>query len=162
MKADHENMERHSKDLGKLGSHGAAAILDAMKIRGESQMIKRYRKKPVVISAAQYVGGEDNIAEILKFGEGKITYLTANKTLKIDTLEGTMEASVGDFIIQGVHGEFYPCKPEIFVKTYEFVPEFSIPGEHNVKRFERNQVPYNPNRDKLDIAYAINTGPDIL
>lgn len=44
-----------------------------------------------------------------------------NPYLKIETLEGTMKASVGDYIIKGVNGEFYPCKPDIFEKTYERV-----------------------------------------
>ena len=44
-----------------------------------------------------------------------------NPVLKIETLEGTMEASEGDYIIKGVNGEFYPCKPDIFEKTYELV-----------------------------------------
>lgn len=43
--------------------------------------------------------------------------------VKIPTLEGTMEASIGDYIIKGVNGEFYPCKPDIFNKTYEKVTE---------------------------------------
>ena len=45
------------------------------------------------------------------------------KTLVIHTLEGDMEASIGDYIIKGVNGEFYPCKPDIFAKTYEEVTE---------------------------------------
>ena len=45
------------------------------------------------------------------------------KTLVIHTLEGDMEASIGDYIIKGVNGEFYPCKPDIFAKTYEGVTE---------------------------------------
>ena len=44
-----------------------------------------------------------------------------NPVLKIETLEGVMKASVGDYIIKGVNGEFYPCKPDIFQKTYEEV-----------------------------------------
>ena len=46
-----------------------------------------------------------------------------NPYIKIETLEGTMKASVGDYIIKGVNGEFYPCKPDIFEKTYEEVAE---------------------------------------
>lgn len=60
----------------------------------------KYRKKPVIIEAIQF---EDN------------------PYLKIETLEGIMKASVGDYIIKGVNGEFYPCKPDIFEKTYERV-----------------------------------------
>lgn len=60
----------------------------------------RYRKKPVIIEAYQ-----------------------TDTELDIETLEGTMHASVGDYIITGVHGEQYPCKPDIFLETYELVEE---------------------------------------
>ena len=59
----------------------------------------KYRKKPVVIEAYQ-----------------------TDKEMDIGTLEGTMHASIGDYIITGVNGEQYPCKPDIFEKTYEPVP----------------------------------------
>ena len=80
-------------------------------------MIKKYRKKPVVIEAVQWTG--ENIEEILDFVglDGIYDYL--RKSLEIATLEGDMKASMGDFIVKGVNGEFYPCKPDIFEKTYE-------------------------------------------
>lgn len=82
-------------------------------------MIKKYRKKPVTIEAIQWL--ETNLSEIDDFVGGSI----ANKgnTLVIHTLEGDMEASIGDYIIKGVNGEFYPCKTDIFAKTYEEVTE---------------------------------------
>ena len=82
-------------------------------------MIKKYRKKPVVIEAIQWIG--NNLSEIDNF----ISRTVDNKetTLVIHTLEGDMEASIGDYIIKGVNGEFYPCKPDIFDKTYEEVTE---------------------------------------
>ncbi len=77
----------------------------------------KYRKKPVVIDAVQWDGENiDAIARFMKwqnFDHDKINGLI------IRTLEGQHVASVGDFIIKGVHGEFYPCKPDIFEKTYE-------------------------------------------
>lgn len=63
-------------------------------------MAKKYRKRPVVIDAYQ-----------------------TDKELDIETLEGTMHANVGDWIITGVNGEQYPCKPDIFEKTYEPVSD---------------------------------------
>ena len=80
-------------------------------------MNKKYRKKPVTIEAIQQLG--TNLSEIDDFVGGSI----ANKgiTLVIHTLEGDMEASIGDYIIKGVKGEFYPCKPDIFLATYEEV-----------------------------------------
>ena len=82
-------------------------------------MIKKYRKKPVVIEAIQWIG--NNLSEIDNF----IGRTVDNKetTLVIHTLEGDMEASIGDYIIKGVNGESYPCKPDIFDKTYEEVTE---------------------------------------
>lgn len=82
-------------------------------------MIKKYRKKPVVIEAVQWVG--NNLSDIETF----IGRSVKNKetTIVIRTLEGDVEASIGDYIIKGVNGEFYPCKPDIFDKTYEEVKE---------------------------------------
>lgn len=79
-----------------------------------------YRKKPVVIQAVQWTG-ENNI-EILNFcSRCYITSSGKTKDLVISTLEGDMSALVGDYIIRGVKGEFYPCKEEIFDMTYEDV-----------------------------------------
>lgn len=96
----------------------------------------KYRKKPVVIEAVQWTG--ENLKEIIDFSglhpsAEKWTWeqyeiIVKSQGLKIFTLEGNHEASIGDFIIKGVHGEFYPCKPDIFAKTYEPV-EPSAPGE---------------------------------
>lgn len=80
-------------------------------------MVKFYKKKPVVIQALLWDG--DNIGEALRFC--KDCFLIKGTELKIKTLEGTMSASIGDYIIRGVNGEFYACKPDIFKKTYESV-----------------------------------------
>lgn len=80
----------------------------------------KYRKKPVVIEAVQWNG--DNAVEIAQF-MGVISLESNADSLFIDTLEGTMRASVGDWIIKGVSGEHYPCKPDIFDATYEAVEE---------------------------------------
>lgn len=81
----------------------------------------RYRKKPLVIEAVEWKG--NNISEICKFTKRDVGHLLCNGRLYIDTLEGVHCASVGDMIIKGIHGEFYPCKPDIFAKTYEIVAE---------------------------------------
>ena len=75
----------------------------------------KYRKKPVVIDAVQWNGR--NEIYISKFIGGNLEM--GDETLFIQTLEGKMEASVGDYIIKGIKGEFYPCKPDVFEKTYE-------------------------------------------
>ena len=79
--------------------------------------MSKYRKKPVVIDAIQYT---DNL-EALKF-TGEAAYIHSGH-LYIETLEGTMKAIPRDYIIKGVAGEFYPCKPDIFEATYEKVDD---------------------------------------
>ena len=80
----------------------------------------KYRKKPVVIEAVQFDGTDESCDWLLpQLRDGSISR-SFNK-LYIKTLEGTMTADVGDWIIKGVNGEFYPCKPDIFAKTYEQV-----------------------------------------
>ena len=81
----------------------------------------KYTKKPVIIEAVQWTG--ENIKEIEHFTRGKARYNLWLDTFEIKTLEGTMIANVDDYIIKGVKGEFYPCKPYIFKQTYELVKE---------------------------------------
>lgn len=76
----------------------------------------KYRKKPVIIEAVQWTG--NNISETLRF-VGKYAELIIEGQLFIKTLEGVMCANVGDYIIRGVAGEYYPCNPDIFAATYE-------------------------------------------
>ena len=75
----------------------------------------KYRKKPVVIEAVQWDG--TNWFEIRETFGGDSVALTVEGT--IFTLEGEMTASVGDWIIEGVQGELYPCKSDIFEATYD-------------------------------------------
>lgn len=75
----------------------------------------KYVKKPVEIEAVQWTG--ENTEEILDFTNH--TAKAAGKLIEIPTLEGTMKASPNDYIIKGIHGEFYPCKPYVFRETYE-------------------------------------------
>ncbi len=103
--------------------------------------MKKYRKKPVVIEAVQWNG--ENIMEVECFRKGgdllgfrksiaentqefwrwdEYERIVEEKGLRIQTLEGEMKADIGDYIIKGVNGEFYPCKPDIFAKTYEELP----------------------------------------
>jgi hypothetical protein len=83
-----------------------------------------YRKKPVVIQAVQWTG--ENRDEIFKFCSEchfNVDFHTVKANLIIRTLEGDMQASVNDYVIKGVNGEFYACKPDVFKKTYEFVTD---------------------------------------
>jgi len=76
----------------------------------------RFRKKPVVIEAIQWTG--DNNSEVMDF-MGQSWVNMNPDILTIPTLEGSISASKGDWIIRGVKGEFYPCKPDILEQTYE-------------------------------------------
>ena len=92
-----------------------------------------YRKKPVVIEAHQLILGNGEYlsccsdtkcaVEICEWigGESYVEFDKNTVRIGIPTLEGSMIASEGDWIIKGVNGEFYPCKPDIFEKTYELV-----------------------------------------
>ncbi len=95
-------------------------------------MSQPFRKKAVIIHAVRWTG--DNLAQIIEFTDGRppethgdhagmkwdeYTALVRTEGLKIFTLEGEHLASIGDWIIRGVKGEFYPCKPDIFALTYE-------------------------------------------
>lgn len=73
--------------------------------------MKQFRKKPIVVSAYRYQGALD---EGLTTQDGRVG---------VETLEGFMEASLGDYIIRGVKGEFYPCKPDVFEASYEEVTD---------------------------------------
>ena len=81
--------------------------------------VARYRKRPVEIEAVQFLGDDyGNLCAIGSLGL-KPEVLYDPLRLEIKTLEGNMTASKGDYIIKGVQGEFYPCKPDIFKLTYE-------------------------------------------
>lgn len=110
-----------------------------------------YKKKPVVIEARRWNGTaisatgiinwalDDELSHSIRYHPAQDAYDDGEKGcpytpayLAIDTLEGTMQASAGDFIIKGVNSEFYPCKPDIFEKTYERVKDdelVEVPSE---------------------------------
>lgn len=83
----------------------------------------KYRKKPIVVEAVQYLGYESlpEIAQFMKDEYLRVLFKPVSEQLIIPTLEGDHEANVGDWIIKGIKGEFYPCKPDIFEQTYEKV-----------------------------------------
>ena len=90
----------------------------------------KYKKKPIIIDAVQFNGL--NLEEIKEFVGDKLVYDIIDTAwqvgkgrphilMKIKTLEGDMNVSEKDYIISGINGEFYPCKPDIFYRTYEEV-----------------------------------------
>jgi len=97
-----------------------------------------YRKKPVEIEAVQFNGFDTTSGQVIlserpewlisEFGN-KVLFFGEKDTLTIKTLEGEHIASIGDYIIKGVKGEFYPCKPDIFELTYEMIEKTNENGK---------------------------------
>lgn len=83
----------------------------------------RYRKKPVVIDAVRFTGDDSHAAldDLVATAHRDCAVTFVEDRLEIHTLEGIMLATAGDYIIRGIKGELYPCKPEIFEATYEAV-----------------------------------------
>ena len=117
-----------------------------------------YRKKPVVIEAVQFRQTSssdsgcfvDNSSEIAAFmGQGVSVAKTddGRTCIEIPTLEGVMQASVGDWIIKGVNGEFYPCKPDIFAKTYDAAIEDTL--QPHQRRVVEEKAELDERRQKL-------------
>jgi hypothetical protein len=84
-------------------------------------MVKQWKKKPLVVEALQWTG--KNVDEVLKFCSTAVfnipTHISTMYDLEIPTLEGNHVAAVGDYIIRGIKGEFYPCKSDIFLASYD-------------------------------------------
>lgn len=93
---------------------------------------ERWRKKPVVIDAVLWDESPEASETIHEWGQDggrPVRFNDQTGTVLIDTLEGAMEGRPGDYIIRGVQGEIYPCKPEIFLATYERA-ETDLEAEH--------------------------------
>lgn len=84
---------------------------------------QKFRKRPVVIEAVQWTG--ENLDELRSFVSEEWRDNRIHAPLGIKTLEGVMEISKGDYVIKGINGEFYPCKPDIFEASYDKVEESS-------------------------------------
>lgn len=130
---------------------------------------RSYRKKPVVVKAVQWTG--ENLREVIAFTDGppetkshhagmmweQYEDLVRKNGLKIYTLEGKMDASPGDWIIKGVKGEFYPCKPDIFAATYDpanqptapVVPAEGLDAEHLVAAWLDETEVFATRRERL-------------
>lgn len=87
----------------------------------------KYKKKPIVIEAIQFT--RENQQRVIDFTKGKLKNITIPRhpdgimTATVETLEGDYTATEKDYIIKGVQGEFYPCKPDIFEASYDEVVE---------------------------------------
>lgn len=83
---------------------------------------KKFRKKPVIVEAMQFDGTASGQAAIVTWSEGKVSgWFDSAYHLLVQTLEGDMRADVGDWIVRGTQGEFYPVKPASFAGTFEEV-----------------------------------------
>lgn len=117
----------------------------------------KYRKKPVEVEAIQWDGTNANeifdfVGDSLKVTEhGKAKTTFDLYTFEIITLEGNMLVSPYDYIIKGVQGEFYPCKPDIFEATYEV--SF---GEDNPLKYKAYIT-----REETDVDYSKDTFPQV-
>ena len=107
-------------------------------------MINKYRKKPVIVEAVTWTG--NNIEEVKELAKNAVEHIIfVDNNLYIETLEGNMNVSVGDYIIKGIEGEFYPCKPDIFKETYETVSMVSdndrttVPMSQYIKLENKNK-----------------------
>ena len=125
--------------------------------------MKRYVKKPIVIEAVQYNG--NNVQEILNFCGGTSVVVGMLSEITIKTLEGPLHVSEGDFIIKGVEGEFYPCKPDIFEKSYDLVEKGmmeTLPKETGKKLTVGEKavgIGFNPSLDD-DVYFAKKLAAD--
>lgn len=79
----------------------------------------KYKKRPVTVEALQYDGSEESRDKLRDFGAHILKYDRATLRLTIETIQGPSLVYVGDFVIKGIQGEFYPCSAPIFEQTYE-------------------------------------------
>ena len=115
--------------------------------------MSKYIKKPVEVEAVQFDGTDESVEWLLpQLKSGEIG--RACNKLYIKTLEGVMEAKVGDYVIKGVNGEFYPCKPDIFEKTYEKIEDDDLLNEKPIF-FEDLKNGYTKAYTKSDINMLI-------
>ena len=129
----------------------------------------KYRKKPIEIEAVQFNGF--NPTEIKDFvGENCEVEIYDNKvtppvaTITIHTLEGDMKVSNGDYVIKGVQGEFYPCKPDIFHQTYESVENIPEGLDEAISEYVKEHTTqiesYEAYAEKEDVAKAFKAGAE--
>ena len=116
---DYQGIGRVRKEVCELcHAERLRADLRSILAKKKKEAGMKYRKKPVVIEAIQYDGSSASVDKIMTMGGTRIMN-NSPEGLYISTLEGIMKASKGDWIIKGVQGELYPCKPDIFHETYE-------------------------------------------
>lgn len=119
------------------------------------------QKKPVIVDVFEYDTKKKDIRDLTIFCEGKIDVNLEGEVFVpyIKTLEGNMRVSDGDFIIRGVQGEFYPCKPDIFHETYELIDDepnkFKHEGYESLSK-EINEIIKEHSYDSFGFSLYVN------
>jgi hypothetical protein len=86
--------------------------------------MKKYRKRPIIVEVEQFIQGNmDRCFNFVTCNKYADLDKVGNPIFAIETLEGIMVAQLGDYIIKGVRGEFYPCNPDVFKETYDLIEE---------------------------------------
>lgn len=117
--------------------------------------IVKFTKRPVTIEAVRWDGTPDMADQIIEWADAfgcEIAWSAVNERLYVTTLEGVMGADIRDFIIKGVNDEFYPCKPDIFKKTYYEAGTEMPEGE--------GWVPFGTHVDCVKFGVPLEIGPD--
>jgi len=113
-----------SERLAQLNREVEALLTEDEPTEPHQPAAARYRKRPVVIDAIQFTWVAIDAAVLFTAGAGRLVVNPSGDTaMVIDTLEGDMTAVLGDYIIRGVAGELYPCKPDIFNATYDLATD---------------------------------------
>lgn len=123
-------IKKHGRELTK--EEREESIQKRWKDLTNGKQVKEYKKKPVIVKAIQWTGKNNYEVEVFTGDKTSLSvnsiyrpqgHLPEDYNLYINTLEGTMKVNIGDYIIKGVQGEFYPCKEDIFLETYEILEE---------------------------------------
>ena len=109
----------------------------------------KYRKKPLCIEAIEWTGA--NVDDLDQFMDHK-AYSIIDDQLYIETIEGTLHADKGDYVIRGIKGEYYPCKPDIFLETYEPVDNDELNADKDLNTGIRPVVPLDIIIDAIEMA----------
>jgi len=126
-------------------------ILSEMKLLQKITRTKymKYRKKPICVEAIEWTGA--NVDELDQF-MGNKSYSLTDGQLYIETMEGTLRVGKGDYIIRGIKGEYYPCKPDVFLETYEPVDSDELNAEQTSQNTSIPVVPLNIIIDAIEMA----------
>lgn len=81
-------------------------------------MIKKYQQKPVIIEAVQWLGTQESLNEVIVFCRHEAITHGHDNTINVITVDGIMNAAIGDFILRDANGKYYVCKPDVFAATY--------------------------------------------